>query len=227
MDWFLCHNQTLCCFINKNHICFDCGSPYCTWLQSTHSRQTLNLNVSYSAPTPLRSVWHWASASARSILVLCWEPELHRCPATHHCCYNHSHICFLTPLLWLSTDIQAQPRHSEMSIYLMLPRFMWLFCGESKITKPISYMQNIYKYRLNRDVWRLTNPILSIFFLLNRADTSTSQQYSVCCHISIKKHHTCTFEKLQPVYLLHFCFKSDLKSSCRTISSLFTCWLIE
>lgn len=51
-----------------------------------------------------------------SILVLCWEPELHRCPATHPCCYNHTHTCLLTPPLRLCADIWARPRHGEIFI---------------------------------------------------------------------------------------------------------------
>lgn len=44
----------------SNHIRLDYRLAYCTWLWSMQGRQTLKLNVSYSAPTPL---WHWASAS--------------------------------------------------------------------------------------------------------------------------------------------------------------------
>ena len=48
--------------MTRNHFWF-LTVTYCTWPRSKQRRLAMNLNVSYSAGTPLPGVWHWALAS--------------------------------------------------------------------------------------------------------------------------------------------------------------------
>lgn len=72
--------------LTSNHIWLNHKSAYCTWLQSTQARQT----QVECQPPPLFDIE--PVLLPRSILVLRWEPELHRYPATHPYCYNHTYI---------------------------------------------------------------------------------------------------------------------------------------